>query len=124
MTRHNRRPQPDLELRVVMNGALAIGPVQAMLLEEIRDTGSIAAAQRRLGASYPHVWKLVAAMNEMFSPRLVDPLRGGTGGGGAILTSQGRKVLASYRRLERLSQAGGSAELLVIARAARHAAAT
>lgn len=92
-----------------------------MLLEAIVTTGSIAAAQRRLGSSYAQVWKLVAAMNETFSPPLVSRLRGGAGGGGAILTGHGRKVLGSYRRLERLSRARGHAELRAIGRAACHA---
>jgi molybdate transport system regulatory protein len=121
MTRHNRHPRPDLELRVIMDGRVAIGPVQALLLEEIHSAGSIAAAQRRLGASYAHVWKLVAAMNEMFSPPLVDPLRGGARGGGAVLTHQGRKVLDAFRQLEVVSRTQGHSELLAIGRAAGHA---
>lgn len=117
----NRHPGADLELRVTVDGRMVIGPVQAMLLEAIVTTGSIAAAQRRLGSSYAQVWKLVAAMNETFSPPLVSRLRGGAGGGGAILTGHGRKVLGSYRRLERLSRARGHAELRAIGRAACHA---
>jgi molybdate transport system regulatory protein len=121
MTRRNRRARPDLELHVVMDGHVVIGPVQATLLEAIRATGSIAAAQRQIGASYAHVWKLVAAMNQVFSPPLVAPVRGGARGGGATLTEQGHKVLDSFRRLEVLSMIEGHAELLVISRAASHA---
>jgi molybdate transport system regulatory protein len=121
MTRRNRRPRSDLELHVMVDGQEVIGPVQAMLLEAIRSTGSIAAAQRQIGASYAHVWKLVAAMNEAFSPPLVEPIRGGARGGGATLTEQGHKVLDSFRRLEDLSKTEGHAELLVISRAASHA---
>jgi molybdate transport system regulatory protein len=121
MTRRDRRARPDLELRVMVDGQMVIGPVQAALLEAIRSTGSISAAHRHIGASYAHVWKLVAAMNEAFSPPLVEPIRGGARGGGAILTQQGQKVLDSYRRLEDLSKAQGNADLLVIGRAASHA---
>jgi molybdate transport system regulatory protein len=117
MTRRKRRLRPDLELRVMVDGQVVIGPVQAMLLEAIHTTGSISAAQRQIGASYPHVWKLVAAMNEAFCPPLVDPIRGGVRGGGATLTAQGRKVLDSFRRLEDLSKTTGHAELLVISQA-------
>jgi molybdate transport system regulatory protein len=118
MTWRKRPLKPDLELRVMVDGQFVIGPIQAMLLEAIDSTGSISAAQRQLGASYPHVWKLVAAMNEAFSPPLVDPIRGGARGGGAMLTEQGRKVLESFRRLEGLSKTKGYAELLVISQAA------
>jgi molybdate transport system regulatory protein len=120
MARRIRRPRPDLELRVVVDGQVVIGPVQAALLEAIRVTGSISAAQRQIGASYPHAWKLVAAMNDVFAPPLVEPIRGGARGGGAVLTEQGRKVLDSFRRLENLSKTGGWGELLVIGRAANH----
>jgi len=123
MTRRDRPARPDLELRVMVDGQMVIGPIQAALLEAIRSTGSISAAHRQIGASYAHVWKLVAAMNEAFSPPLVEPIRGGARGGGAILTQQGQKVLDSYRRLEDLSKAQGNADLLVIGRAASHAGA-
>ena len=106
---------------MTIDGQVIIGPIQAMLLEAIRSTGSISAAHRELGKSYAHVWKLVAAMNEMFDPPLVGPIRGGAQGGGAILTEQGRKVLEAFRRLEGLSRTQGRAELLVISRAAGHA---
>jgi len=104
----------------MVDGQVVIGPVQAMLLEAIRTTGSIAAAQRQIGASYAHVWKLVATMNEVFAPPLVEPIRGGARGGGAILTEQGHKVLDSFRRLESLSKSEGHAELRVISGAANH----
>jgi hypothetical protein len=75
MTRHDRRLHPDLELRVTIDGQVIIGPIQAMLLEAIRSTGSISAAHRKLGISYAHVWKMVAAMNATFAP----PLAGAEG---------------------------------------------
>jgi molybdate transport system regulatory protein len=120
MTRHNRRLHPDLELRVTIDGQVIIGPIQVMLLEAIRGTGSVSAAHRKLGISYAHVWKMVAAMNATFAPPLVDPMRGGARGGGAILTQQGHKVLNSYRHLEALSRDLARPQLLVIGRAAGH----
>ena len=111
----------ELELHVRWADEIAFGPVQAMLLEEIRDAGSIAGAQRRLCASYAHVWKLVARMNAMFASPLVESVRGGSKGGGASLTRDGHTVLAAFRRLEAVVSTQGRAELLVIGEAARHA---
>ena len=105
---------------MVLDGIIVIGPFHALLLEGIRDAGSIAAAQRRLGASYARVWKLVAAMNTMFLPPLVDVARGGVSGGGARLTPEGHRVLESFRRLERILRAQGRGELLAITRATSH----
>ena len=121
MTGGIRRSGVELALQVVRGRAIAIGPVQAILLEEIRDNGSIAAAQRRLGASYSHVWKLVAAMNAMFSSPLVEPVRGGSKGGGARLTHEGRTVLDAFRRLEAILWVHGDADIRVIGQAAREA---
>jgi molybdate transport system regulatory protein len=123
MDQRKRRPGVDLELRVTVDGRMVIGPVQAMLLVAIVGTRSIAAAQRQFGCSHAHAWKLVAAMNETFSPPLVSRLRGGAGGSGTILIENGRKVLASYRSLVRLSRTRGHAELLAIGRATDRAAA-
>src|SRR3984957_18631532 len=39
------RPGPDIELRVMLDGAVAFGPTHAKVLEEILLTGSISAAQ-------------------------------------------------------------------------------
>jgi molybdate transport system regulatory protein len=117
MTKRNRRFKLDLDLRVTIDGQVLIGPIQAMLLEAIRRTGSISAAHRELGITYTHVWKLVAAMNRVFSPPLVNPIRGGAKGGGALLTQQGHNVLSSYRRMEELLRDLAHIELLVIGRA-------
>jgi len=117
MTAHNGPCHPDLELRVTINGEVIIGPVQAMLLEAIHFTGSISAAHRKLGVSYAHLWKMVAALNDVFSPPLIDPVRGGARGGGAVLTPEGHKILGSYRRLEELSHKVARTQLLVISNA-------
>ena len=113
------RPGSDVELRVMRDGVVAFGPTQAMLLEEILLSGSISAAQRRLGFGYVHTWKLVAAMNDRFSPPLVEISRGGRKGGGARLSTRGHEVLIAYRRMERILLSAGRAELYVINNAAR-----
>jgi len=117
MTTHDRLCHPDLELRVTINGEVIFGPVQAMLLEAIHSTGSISAAHRQLGMSYAHVWNMVAALNDVFFPPVIDPVRGGRRGGGAVLTQEGHKVLSSYQRLEELSHKVARTELLAISNA-------
>ena len=115
--RHPERP--GLHLRVVIEGGVAMGPGRAELLEGIRETGSIAAAGRRMGMSYKRAWGLVETMNAAFRAPLVDAAKGGAGGGGASLTGDGETVLAAYRRLEAAAAASGSAELATIAATAR-----
>ena len=90
-------------LRIVLEPDIAIGPGKADLLEGIRDTGSIAAAGRRLGMSYKRAWLLVETMNRCFKRPLVEASKGGRAGGGARLTELGQEVLARYRRMETLT---------------------
>jgi molybdate transport system regulatory protein len=90
-------------LRIVLEPNIAIGPGKADILEGIRETGSIAAAGRRMGMSYKRAWLLVESMNACFKNPLVETSRGGQARGGAILTSDGEKVLACYRRMEALT---------------------
>jgi len=119
MAQSCRHPKPelDVELRVVVNGTVAVGSIQAAVLEGIRDCGSISGAQKRLGATCAHVWKLVAAMNDRFSPPIVAAARGGTKGGGTRLTPHGYKVLGAFRALEQLLLVQGQPELRVISQA-------
>jgi molybdate transport system regulatory protein len=90
-------------LRIVLEPDIAIGPGKADVLEAIRETGSIAAAGRRLGMSYKRAWLLVDSMNACFRHPLVETSRGGQTRGGAVLTPDGEKVLACYRRMEALT---------------------
>lgn len=85
-----------LKLRIYFDEAM-LGPGKAELLEGIRDTGSIAAAGRRMGMSYKRAWMLVEEMNAGWQSPLVASARGGPGGGGAQLTATGDEVLRLYR---------------------------
>lgn len=87
-------------LRVVLRKNVAFGPGKADILEGIRETGSIAAAGRRLRMSYKRAWTLVEDMNRDFSEPLVETSKGGSDHGGATLTPLGNEVLDRYRRME------------------------
>jgi molybdate transport system regulatory protein len=88
-----------VRLRVQIAPGIALGPGKADLLDGIRETGSIAAAGRRMRMSYKRAWQLVDELNRLFALPLVEASKGGSGGGGATLTRTGRDVLARYRRM-------------------------
>jgi molybdate transport system regulatory protein len=94
---------PGARLRIVLEPNIAIGPGKADLLEGIRQTGSIAAAGRRMGMSYKRAWMLVEELNASFQDALVTTTRGGNARGGAALTATGGMVLDCYRRMESLT---------------------
>ncbi|MGI9521841.1 MAG: winged helix-turn-helix domain-containing protein, partial [Hyphomicrobiaceae bacterium] len=87
------------------------GPGKAELLSLIAETGSIAAAGRRLGMSYKRAWVLVDTMNTTFAEPLVARSRGGASHGGANLTKTGMRVLALYRNIEAEARATCAADL-------------
>jgi molybdate transport system regulatory protein len=118
--RRLRHPERlGLHLRVVLGEAVAIGPGKAELLQGIAETGSIAAAGRRMGMSYKRAWSLAEEMNAMFASPLVEAAKGGAGGGGAALTALGARVLAAYRRLEGAAAAAGGSDLAELQAALR-----
>ena len=108
-----KRPTPSgLRIRVVFPSGTMIGPGKADLLEGIRDTGSIAAACRRMGMSYKRAWMLVETMNAGCRAPLVASARGGAAHGGATLTAARRRgsrrpIARSRRRRPRRGRGAG-----------------
>lgn len=92
--------EASITLRVELRADTLLGPGKAALLEGIQDTGSIAAAGRRMGMSYKRAWYLIDTLNKVFCEPLVTANRGGKAGGGAQLTPTGAAILDCYRRME------------------------
>ncbi|RJL05541.1 LysR family transcriptional regulator [Paracoccus siganidrum] len=108
-------PMPRIKLRLEYPNPLVLGPGKADLLDGIDRLGSISAAGREMGMSYKRAWSLVEEMNAAFAQPVVDSSRGGSGGGGAVVTQAGRKVLAHYRALEALLRNRGAEDLAALA---------
>lgn len=82
-----------------------LGRGKIMLLELIRETGSISAAGRAMDMSYRRAWLLVDALNRMFREPSVESQRGGKQGGGATLTPFGETLIRRYREMEAKTKA-------------------
>ncbi len=77
---------------------------RVVLLERIREHGSISKAARSMKMSYKHAWDLIDSMNRQAAKPLVTTSKGGKGGGGTNLTEVGEKAIHDFRNLyERLS---------------------
>jgi molybdate transport system regulatory protein len=72
---------------------------RVVLLERIRETGSIAAAAREMKMAYSHAWALVANMNQLAGEDLVSRTFGGRHGGRAWLTPAGEQAVAQFWEL-------------------------
>lgn len=78
-----------------------LGYGRAVLLERIRECGSISEAARSMDMSYRHAWELVDSMNRQAPSPLVDTSTGGAGGGGARLTPLGEAAIELFWELYR-----------------------
>ena len=86
--------------RVMSGDLIALGPGKVDLLESINQLGSISEAARQSNISYRRAWDMVDTMNQCFKEPLVNSVTGGKGGGGAVLTFLGKKVVEIFRNME------------------------
>jgi molybdate transport system regulatory protein len=91
------RPQPDL--------AEALGhdatDKRIDILRRIGEVGSISEAARGAGVSYKAAWQALETLSNLAGAELVAKVVGGSGGGGAVLTDAGRRVLEAATLLSR-----------------------
>jgi molybdate transport system regulatory protein len=114
MARRPAKPPGLSHLRVTIAGDFYLGPGRADLMELIAETGSIAAAGKRMGMSYKRAWELVQALNAGFGQPLVETSRGGSAQGGARLTAAGTEVLARYRQMQAKATAAIAEDLAAL----------
>lgn len=74
-----------------------LGGDRITLLEKINELGLINSAAKALGLSYKTAWNPVNMVNNLSEQPLVDRVIGGKGGGGTILTKEGKNVIEQFR---------------------------
>jgi molybdate transport system regulatory protein len=91
----------EIRLRhwIFINDIKFFGPGRYELLEHIEQTGSISKAANAMGLSYKKAWAMVDAMNTYGKSPYVITQKGGSNGGGTILTETGKNVLVAYQNL-------------------------
>jgi molybdate transport system regulatory protein len=78
----------------------ALGPGMILLLEAIKEQGSIRRAAAALNMSYRKAWLLIQQMQKTFSGPVVWAEAGGYTGGGTGLTELGLDLLKHYHAVE------------------------
>lgn len=81
------------------NGEKILGHGRVELLERIQASGSIRQAALQMKMSYRQAWDLISHMNAHFDSPVVISHRGGKGGGNAVVTEKGQKVIAQFHQL-------------------------
>ncbi|MFH0780524.1 MAG: TOBE domain-containing protein [Pseudomonadota bacterium] len=71
------------------------------LLESIASCGSINRAAKEVGLSYKGAWEKIENLNNLSDEPLVTRQVGGSGGGGTVLTDEGRELLQKVAVLRR-----------------------
>ncbi|MBK5094262.1 MAG: TOBE domain-containing protein [Deltaproteobacteria bacterium] len=82
-------------------GGVFLGSDRIELLEKIGEHGSILKAAKATGISYKTAWEFLHAINNLSEIPLVLRKTGGKGGGGTVLTKEGKEFIRKYRVLER-----------------------
>jgi molybdate transport system regulatory protein len=81
-----------------------LGHGRVELLERIKASGSIRQAALQMKMSYKQAWDLINHMNENLGSPVVISHRGGKGGGNAVLTENGLKVIEQFHSLHNMFQ--------------------
>jgi molybdate transport system regulatory protein len=91
---------PAIRFRVDFDSRCSIGVGKIELLEGIARSGSLSQAARDMRMSYRRAWLLLEDLNLSFDRPVARTSTGGHGGGGAVLTAFGERLVAGYRALE------------------------
>ncbi len=94
-------PAPVIRFRIDFANDCYVGPGKIDLLEAIHRTGSLSQAARDLHMSYRRAWLLIDSLKSSFREAVTVASTGGKGGGGVTLTAFGKRLIKSYRALER-----------------------
>lgn len=87
----------EFSLKVITPSGIRFGRGKAELMKNISNLGSISAAAKKMGMSYPRASRLTAEINIMFGEQIIETFQGGPNKGGARLTDKGHKVLDAYQ---------------------------
>jgi molybdate transport system regulatory protein len=82
------------------HGRFLIGRERIGLLEAVIEHGSISKAAKATGFSYKTAWESVAAVNNLLPTPAFVTKAGGAASSGAEVTDAGRRLIATFRKLE------------------------
>lgn len=81
------------------NDTAFIGAGRILLLERIKQYGSITSAAKSMKMSYRQAWELVDSMNKQSKKPVVITTSGGEGGGGSKITKEAEKAIMIFKDL-------------------------
>jgi molybdate transport system regulatory protein len=88
------------KLEIEKNGGCFLNPKRIELLKLIHAKGSILSASKEMRMSYQQAWAIIKDINATASLPVVIRQRGGTNGGGAIITNFGLNLIEHYNSIQ------------------------
>jgi len=86
-------------LWIECDGERFFGPGRVELLERIEETGSINKAAKDMGMSYKKAWEMINSLNSQASKPFVITQTGGEKGGGSLITTEAKQLIAYHNEL-------------------------
>lgn len=96
--------QAEILLTLKLQQRLFADPRRIALLKQVQQTGSISQGARLADISYKSAWDAINEMNQLAEQTIVERTTGGKGGGGAMLTRYGERLLQLYDLLAQIQQ--------------------
>ncbi len=96
--------QAEILLTLKLQQRLFADPRRIALLKQIEQTGSISQGAKNAGISYKSAWDAINEMNQLSDQTLVERATGGKGGGGAVVTRYGLRLIQLYDLLGQIQQ--------------------
>lgn len=90
------------KLEIEKNGSCFLNEKRIELLKRINNRGSILGASKDMKMSYQQAWAIVKELNSISPLPIVLRQRGGTNGGGAVITNFGFKLIEHYDKMVRV----------------------
>ena len=84
---------------IEIQGLPFFGEGRRDLLKSIEEKGSLSQAAKQVGVSYKKAWSYIRSMEDRLGIKLVKKQVGGKGGGGAVLTGEGKILIDKFDRL-------------------------
>lgn len=96
--------QAEILLTLKLQERLFADPRRIALLKQIELTGSISQGAKNAAISYKSAWDAINEMNQLSEQTLVERATGGKGGGGAVVTRYGQRLIQLYDLLGQIQQ--------------------
>lgn len=94
----------DTEITVKKGDQIFLNRKRIDLIRNIRYSGSILSASKAMNISYQQAWTYIKEINELSPLPVVVRQRGGSNGGGAVVTPYGLDLIEKYIKMEQMQQ--------------------